>query len=268
MEQQGEYVTQQEIDDASEMMGWKEPAVVIERPRTVAERQPNGQFVDKTIPAYVKFSTSFKAELKNITGTELRVWTYIALSINEEGIAFPGIRTIAEALGISHQTVITAVEGLEKKNFLHVVREGRKHNIYQPADEYVAIFDKNPTGPKTGTVQKLDSSPLDSNKIDEEENDLAKISRAYESEIGLITSMIADEMQEASTSYPLKWVLDAIHEAAVQNKRSWKYCLAILKRWKAQGNQSPANKKPAEAPHVPDMNDIERILNGTPAALA
>ncbi len=66
---------------------------------------------------------------------------------------------------------------------------------------------------------------------------LRAISKAYESEIGLITAMIADELKEAATDYPLKWTLDAIHECAIQNKRGWKYVLSILKRWKAQGNQ-------------------------------
>jgi len=66
---------------------------------------------------------------------------------------------------------------------------------------------------------------------------LQTISRAYTSEIGLITPMIADELREASTAYPVQWTLDAMKEAATQNKRGWKYILAILKRWKAQGSQ-------------------------------
>lgn len=82
--------------------------------------------------------------------------------------------------------------------------------------------------------------PLERKKEKKEEDDpetLAEISKAYQSEIGVITAMIADELREASTAYPLQWVKDAIHESAVQNKRGWKYVLAILTRWKAQGNQ-------------------------------
>lgn len=75
---------------------------------------------------------------------------------------------------------------------------------------------------------------------------LAQISKAYEAEIGVITAMIADDLRDASVTYPLKWILDAIHEAAVNNKRGWNYCLAILKRWHAQGNQEPAKKNGAK----------------------
>ena len=79
-----------------------------------------------------------------------------------------------------------------------------------------------------------------SNKDIKHKNDdeaLATISKAYSAEIGMLTPMIADELREASTTYPLQWTLDAIHESAVQNKRGWKYILSILTRWKAQGNQ-------------------------------
>lgn len=87
-------------------------------------------------------------------------------------------------------------------------------------------------------------------KVIEDDDALAQISKAYQSEIGLITAAIRDELIEASTSYPLQWTLDAIHEAAIQNKRGWKYVLAILSRWKAQGNQEPMKPQQARKPIV------------------
>lgn len=66
---------------------------------------------------------------------------------------------------------------------------------------------------------------------------MKEISRTYESVIGIINPIIADELREAVDLYPSKWIMDAIHEAAIQNKHSWKYISAILTRWKAQGNQ-------------------------------
>lgn len=88
-------------------------------------------------------------------------------------------------------------------------------------------------------------------KKNEDEEALATISKAYYSEIGMITPMIADELIEASTAYPIQWTLDAIKEAATQNKRGWKYILAILTRWKAQGNQEavkrPATRQPSKS---------------------
>jgi len=79
-------------------------------------------------------------------------------------------------------------------------------------------------------------------KQNDDDEVLATISKAYQSEIGILTPMIADELREASAAYPVQWTLDAIREAATQNKRGWKYVLAILTRWKAQGNQNPMEK--------------------------
>lgn len=107
---------------------------------------------------------------------------------------------------------------------------------------------------------------------------LAEITKVYESEIGMITPFIADSLQDAAETYPLKWTLDAIHEAAAQNKRSWKYIEAILKRWKAQGNQDQL-RKPANgngqgmgpAPAIDErtvkatLKELEDKWNFTPA---
>lgn len=89
---------------------------------------------------------------------------------------------------------------------------------------------------------------------------LATISKVYSSEIGLLTPMIADELREASTAYPLQWTLDAIKEAATQNKRGWKYVLAILTRWKAQGNQ--------EAMKRPEVRQSTKVLSKQDQSLA
>lgn len=101
----------------------------------------------------------------------------------------------------------------------------------------------NCTSAKGSDIGITEEVITDKKHDDEAAQALATISKAYESEIGLITAFIADDLKDAASTYPLKWVLDAIHEAAVQNKRGWKYCLAILKRWKAQGNQDPVKQK-------------------------
>jgi DnaD/phage-associated family protein len=112
------------------------------------------------------------------------------------------------------------------------------------------------TSANSTSAKPLDIDITDSPSTESHEDDgLAQISKAYEAEIGVITAMIADELQDASITYPLKWVLDAIHEAAVQNKRGWKYCLAILKRWKAQGNQDPVKLAGKKTPSTPPADD-------------
>jgi DnaD/phage-associated family protein len=61
------------------------------------------------------------------------------------------------------------------------------------------------------------------------------IYRLYEANIGALTPMIADALKDAEKDYPLHWIEDAIKEAVENNKRSWRYIQAILKRWETEG---------------------------------
>jgi DnaD/phage-associated family protein len=57
----------------------------------------------------------------------------------------------------------------------------------------------------------------------------------YESQIGGITPLVADELAEAERQYPYEWLEAAFREAAAQNARSWRYVTKILERWAAEG---------------------------------
>ena len=57
----------------------------------------------------------------------------------------------------------------------------------------------------------------------------------YEQNIGLLTPLIAEELQEAEDTYPAHWIEDAFREAVRANKRNWRYVAAVLKRWASGG---------------------------------
>lgn len=73
-------------------------------------------------------------------------------------------------------------------------------------------------------------------------SETTKIFRTYESEIGILTSFIRDNIIDALELYPAEWIIEAIHEAALNNARNWRYVEAILKRWKADGFKSEKAK--------------------------
>jgi DNA replication protein len=76
------------------------------------------------------------------------------------------------------------------------------------------------------------------------------IFKLYEENIGPLTPLIADTLKDAEELYQSDWIADAIELAVQNNKRSWKYCEAILKRWKEEGRAEKQdrrdNKKPGE----------------------
>jgi DnaD/phage-associated family protein len=73
--------------------------------------------------------------------------------------------------------------------------------------------------------------------------------KTYESEIGPLTPLISEELDDAEKTYPVEWVVEAMQESARVNKRSWKYALAILTRWKAEGRGPKSNGKPKPEYH-------------------
>jgi len=69
----------------------------------------------------------------------------------------------------------------------------------------------------------------------------------YEQNIGPLTPLIGDILRQAERDYPLAWIKEAIQIAVEQNKRSWKYIEAILRRWQAEGKDSGTTKQPTQA---------------------
>lgn len=57
----------------------------------------------------------------------------------------------------------------------------------------------------------------------------------YEQHIGPLTPMIAEYLKDAEGQYPAGWFEPAFRIAVEQNKRSWSYIAAILRRWEAEG---------------------------------
>lgn len=57
----------------------------------------------------------------------------------------------------------------------------------------------------------------------------------YEENIGLITSLLAEEMKEAEKTYPAAWIEEAFREAVDLNHRNWRYIARILERWAREG---------------------------------
>ena len=154
-EEQAEYLT-----DAVEMMGagYDHPAVEIEHPRTVIQRREGKlQAVDK--PAFIKLSTDFKSELAGISGDALKVWIFVSLSINRKsGRANPGLRTIADGVGLAVNTVQKALKELEAANLLAVSRGERRYNLYE-IPEYVSANRAEPTVSNRDTDLETVSNP-------------------------------------------------------------------------------------------------------------
>lgn len=68
----------------------------------------------------------------------------------------------------------------------------------------------------------------------------------YEQNIGPLTPILAETLQDAEQTYPLEWIEDAIKIAVIKNVRTWRYVEAILKSWKEKGRDGTDRKATEE----------------------
>ena len=80
-------------------------------------------------------------------------------------------------------------------------------------------------------------------KLSEVKGKLAEIATLYETEIGMITPMIKDELVEISDKYPLEWFKDSVKIMRKAGVRNLRYILKILERWEVEGKGDRKGKK-------------------------
>jgi DnaD/phage-associated family protein len=78
------------------------------------------------------------------------------------------------------------------------------------------------------------AAPEDS-LVDQPVDEKPNIFTLYEDNVGLISPLLAEELKEAEDLYPWDWISEAFKIAINQNKRSWAYISAILRRWADEG---------------------------------
>jgi DNA replication protein len=68
----------------------------------------------------------------------------------------------------------------------------------------------------------------------------------YEQNIGPLTPLIAEMLQDAESGYPVAWIDEAFKIAVAKNARSWKYIEAILKSWQEEGRDQTDRRESAQ----------------------
>ena len=91
-----------------------------------------------------------------------------------------------------------------------------------------------PTPGDQGRQDSLEPFPADPPALER-----PNIFALYEDNIGSVGVMLAEELKEAEERYSPEWIADAFRAAIHENKRSWRYISAILKRWGAEGRHAP-----------------------------
>jgi len=68
----------------------------------------------------------------------------------------------------------------------------------------------------------------------------------YEENIGPLTPLLAETLQDAEDEYPANWIEEAIRIAVEKNVRNWRYVDAILRRWHERGYDVREDRRDTE----------------------
>ena len=74
------------------------------------------------------------------------------------------------------------------------------------------------------------------------------IFQLYEANIGPLTPLMAETLQDAEDQFPTQWIEDAIQLAVENNVRRWRYVEAILNSWKERGRDEKNRRDTQEDP--------------------
>lgn len=168
-----------------------------------------------------------------------RVWRHCQMY---DGVCRAAIDTIATSLGMSGRTIIRHLDDLCRDGYLLDMTPDLRNKPHIYADtgkiKVRVSFDVG----MTESHSHYDRESIEESTTNSKDN--KNIFALYESNIGVLTSIMADTLQEAEKEYPTDWIFDAVKLAVENNKRNWKYCEAILKRWKADGKDNGKKEQP------------------------
>ena len=145
--------------------------------------------------------------------------------------------------------------------------EGNRKEVYPPPSPPPSP----PTPPREATA--LAKTTTTTTKDIFADTNFARITKAYEAEIGMLTPHIGQELDFLYSDLPpgmtaeawADWIVKAFNYAANQNKRNLAYIQATLKGWQSQGWQMKSKPKEQlygknrENPSESESSDVRAI---------
>jgi DNA replication protein len=147
------------------------------------------------------------------------------------------------------KSLLPALDNAAKRGTILCVqleRNGNTHELY---------FVNDDAGRRA--VERIKSGELELGALVKTEPSAVTVEKPniftlYEQNIGMVTPIIAEELEEAEKLYPASWIEDAFREAVDLNKRSWRYISRILERWKAEGRDDGESGRYSKADSSPE----------------
>ena len=112
---------------------------------------------------------------------------------------------------------------------------------------------------ETYNLPNIPYQSLQTDKTDEGGSARGEVFRVYENEIGLLTPFISDNLSDVIAEYSERWVIEAIHEAALHSGKTFKYVLRVLQGWKQHGFKVDARQRQSNGAHKSTNTGLDII---------
>jgi DnaD/phage-associated family protein len=168
---------------------------------------------------------------------ELKVTLYFLWRVEHMDSPFRALSKMdfnVKELGLSADEIKLGLEKAVKRgSLLKVQREAKVYFLLNSPRGRAGVqaIESGKWNPQVGTSAPPTERP--------------NVFRLYEENIGPLTPLIADALKDAEELYSDEWIADVIEIAVKNNKRNWKYCEAILKRWKEEGTHGQKDQRDA-----------------------
>ena len=137
-------------------------------------------------------------------------------------------------------------EPMDKAEYQRRRREETKRDKYYPDASPDVLPDVLPIVTNSVTIghTKPEERREEKSRIDKEididtepevDTKFAEVADIYQSNIGIITPILREELIEIADVFPVKWFKMAVKEAVTHEARNLKYVKVILDRWKVEG---------------------------------
>jgi len=200
---------------------------------------PSGKVHLTPIPA--PFFSELLPEIDDLGELKLTLYALWFLDRQEGNIRyvtygdFASDSRLTASLGATRAAALAALaDGLEK-----VVQRGTllKAQLVESELSSAIYFLNSPRGRAAlKALQQKAWTPGEQGHVDVTlEAERPNIFRLYEENIGPLTPLIAESLEEAEREFPPEWIDEAFQIAVEYNVRRWRYIDKILRSWKEEG---------------------------------
>ncbi len=190
-----------------------------------------------SVPVPTAFFTDLLPQIEDLG--ELRISLYAFWNLNAQ-VKEPKYLVLSDILRDSNLVQMFGSTRIEQENHLREALDRaclRGTLVNAQVDGEIIYFLNTPRGKAardglTTGVWKPDQNDLVPVRLVAQRPNIFLL---YEQNIGPLTPILSQMLQEAEDSYPADWIEEALKIAVTRNARNWNYVEAILKSWKEKG---------------------------------